>query len=294
MNILVCGGGGYVGSVLCPMIENAGHKLTIVDNAQNGPLGLFGLNSRFNYYNFNLSNINTRKKYDELCDEADSIIHLAGLVGFPVCESNEDLSFSSNIASLPSLDFTEKVVFASTQSVYGSLSHAVEDGPVEPNSTYAKHKLRAEEHVKDGTILRFATAFGVSPKMRLDLLPHDLMYRAMKDKVIAVYEKEAGRSFIHVKDIAKALLYFAVSKKKGIYNVGNYFNNISKHNLAEYIRALTSCKVIYMDYDKDFEKRDNQVSYKKLKDFYPHFDNMRTVEEGLVELNRFMPIIMAG
>ena len=187
-------------------------------------------------------------------------------------------------------------MYGSTGSNYGSVEGiCTEESPLNPLSIYGITKTLGEEEVmkyKNSVAFRFATAFGASPRLRLDLLVNDLSYSAYIQKYIAVYESHFMRTFIHVKDIA-SVFKFAIENKERmsgeVYNVGSNSMNYSKGDVCKLIEKKSGCYVHYADFDNDADKRDYIVSYDKIKNL--GYDTNITVQEGIDELFDIFPVV---
>ena len=194
--VLITGGAGYVGSVLTGLLLNDGYCVRVLDVLR------FGGHSLFNYignpnYEFIKGDIRNKEEVRGALRGADAVIHLAAIVGFPACRKEPELSRDINVngtANLVSLAGGKvPIMFASTGSNYGKMLEEVctETTPLNPLTDYGRQKTEAEEIIKKNkefVIFRFATAFGVSPRLRLDLLPNDFTYRAVRDRNLVVYE----------------------------------------------------------------------------------------------------------
>lgn len=275
MKILVTGGAGYVGSVLVPYLLNKGHKVCVLDILTHGINGLFGC---FNNKNFEFRKGDVRNGYEyreALAGSVDAVIHLAAVVGYPACKQNKDVAISINAhGSKVVAEETPKelpIIFASTGSVYGEIGDmCTEDVPINPLTIYGESKGLAETMFKkrgNCAILRFATAYGVSPRMRLDLMINDFCYKAIHHNHLIVYERNFRRTFIHVYDMARAFL-FAIenfdSMAGEIYNVGSKNMNLTKKYIVEFIMQQVPYYLHYADIGEDEDKRDYAVSYEKI------------------------------
>ena len=189
------------------------------------------------------------------------------------------------------------LLYGSTGSNYGEVEGiCTEETPLNPLSIYGKTKTEAEMIVMDrnnSTAFRFATAFGVSPRLRLDLLINDLTYKSLKEGYAVIYESHFMRTFIHVKDIANAFLFAIENKdkmKNNVYNVGSDNMNFSKKEVCEIIKnKVPETYFNYADIGEDADKRNYQVSYEKIKKI--GFKTQYTINEGIDELINAIPLI---
>lgn len=300
MKILVTGGAGYIGTTLVPKLLERGYDVTVYDRLMFGGTALFPF---FKHKNFRFikGDIRDKVSLSSACKDRDIIIHLAAIVGFPACSENPDLAESTNVhgtrALASILSRGQYVLFGSTGSNYGAVTNGVctEETPLNPLSIYGKTKTEAEQILLEdtnATAYRFATAFGLSPRLRLDLLINDLTYQAVKQKYLVVYESQFMRTFIHVQDIANSFL-FAIdnhARMAGqVYNIGNDNMNYSKRQVCEMIVAETGAHVHYADVGEDADKRNYIVSYDKVKAL--GFTTTISVQEGIRELARAIPAI---
>lgn len=295
MKILITGGAGYIGTSLIPMLLSRGDDVTVFDSL------LFGGNAlipffRFNNFHFIKGDVRDKAALAEAVAGKDIIIHLAAIVGFPACRENPSLAYSTNVEGAQNLvdvvSPSQFVLVGSTGSNYGALEDAMctEETPLNPLSIYGKTKTEAERIIMekgDATAYRFATAFGISPRLRLDLLVNDLTYQAVKQKYLVVYEAHFMRTFIHVHDIARSFV-FAIDhmrEMKGeVYNMGNESMNASKKDICDMIEQKTGAYVHYAGVGEDADKRNYTVSYKKVRDV--GFETTVTIEDGIDELIR--------
>jgi nucleoside-diphosphate-sugar epimerase len=276
MNILIFGGAGYIGSKLVKLLLANKFNVTVFDNLLFGGDHLLSFNDNY-HFNFIKGDIRDEKMINQInIGKYDFVIHLASIVGYPACRSNPQLATTTNIDGtkniLKLLDNDQKIIFASTGSNYGHQSEIVnEESELNPLSLYAETKVINEQLIskKDNYIIyRFATAFGSSPRMRLDLLINDFAYKAMNEGYLIVYEKNHQRSFIHVDDIAKSIL-FAINNfskmRNNIFNVGDKSMNYSKEQICNIIKSkLQKVYIHYADFDKDMDQRNYIVSYEKI------------------------------
>ena len=205
MKVIVTGGAGYVGTVLVPELLKAGHSVRVVASLVYSGDGLFG-QFRWPGFEFVYGDVRDDRVTQDAVRDADVVIPLAAVVGFPACKRDPELAERTNVGAIAKLSLAlspdQLVVFPSTGSSYGKVAGVcTELTPLSPLSVYGATKARAEALMvaeNDAVALRFATAYGVSPRMRLDLLIHDFVYQAMKARFLLVYEGGARRTFVHV------------------------------------------------------------------------------------------------
>lgn len=298
--ILVTGGAGYVGTTLVDLLLRKKFKVVVLDLFRVGSHGLipFIANPRLTVIKGDVRNKEGVKKAVE---GADAVIHLAAIVGFPACRKDPELSRSINVGGARTLVEVVRgripIIFASTGSAYGKMieKYCTETTPLNPLSDYGKQKVEAEEIIKKNkefVIYRFATAFGVSPRMRLDLLPNDFTYRAVKEKSLVVYEKDFMRTFIHVRDMAEAFLFALNNYKKmkgEIYNVGDNRMNYSKEQICLMIKKRVDYYLHFAETGHDIDQRDYLVSYAKIQKL--GFKTKTSMEEGIGELVKFSNLV---
>lgn len=301
MKILITGGAGYVGSVLVGKLLEKNIKVCVVDNLMynNG----FTLIPHFNNPKFQFIKGDVRDKslMKDLVHNFEFVIHLAAIVGFPACRKNPQLAREVNvnstkhISSLLSSD--QGVVYASTGSNYGIIENEVctEETPLNPISLYGKTKTKAEEiflNENGAVAYRFATAFGLSPRMRLDLLINDFVYQAINNRTLVMFEKSFKRTFIHVNDMADSIIYGIEnydSMKNDTYNIGGDFNNFNKEEIALMIKERVDYYLHFAEIGEDEDKRNYEVSYKKINDKGFHIKT--SVQDGINELIKAVPAL---
>lgn len=292
MNVLVIGGAGYVGTSLIPQLLEKNHQVTVFDNLLFGGDVLlpFFRNKNFNFLR---GDIRSRMDLGLAVKKQDIIIHLAAIVGYPACRKDPKLAKEVNVTGTKNLvkviSKNQLIIFASTGSGYGySRAVVTEKTPLNPLSLYGQTKGLAEDILLErGNVIvyRFATAFGVSPRLRLDLLINDFTYKAVTEGYLIVYEKHYKRSFIHVYDMGRAFCFGldnARRMKDKIYNVGSEKLGYTKEDICQLIKKYTKVYIHYNEIDKDADQRNYEVSYKKVNSL--GFKTSIDAEEGIKEL----------
>ncbi len=291
--ILVTGGAGYIGSVLTPMLLQSGYRVRVLDSLLYGGATLLPLfrNPRFEFLR---ADIRDPAAVARAVQGVDVVIHLAAIVGFPACRLHPDLARTVNVDGTKvvadAAGRSRLVLFGSTGSNYGALVDEVctEETPLRPLSLYGQTKTAAERYLMencDTIAYRFATAFGVSSRMRLDLLINEFVFHAIRAKYLVIYEPQFMRTFIHVQDIAYSFLFALENRDKmrgQVFNVGSESMNYSKAEVCDMIKAKVDYYLHYADVGQDADKRNYVVSYKKINAL--GFRTTITVDEGLDEL----------
>lgn len=295
--VLITGGAGYIGSVLSPILLNKGYEVVVVDNLFYNQVSLLPLASYKNFRFINGDALDETLIKKEVA-KADIIIPLAAFVGAPLCKKNAKLARMINFEAVKMIsDFASKeqiFIYPNTNSGYGiGAKDAMcdENSPLRPISEYGKDKVEAELYLLEKgncVTFRLATVFGVSARMRLDLLVNDFTYRAYKDKFIVLFEEHFRRNYIHVRDVAKGFIHGIENyeKMKGeAYNMGLSSANLTKRQLAETIKKFVPDFYIHSaSIGEDPDKRDYLVSNAKLEatGWKPDV----SLEEGIEELLR--------
>ena len=289
MKIGITGGTGYVASILSPMIGNRGtvELIDLRDPVQDS--------RPFSFHKMDISDPDT---FREIAARYDVILHLAALVGYPACRANPKAAHQQNVVTTENvLRFRKpgaKVLLTSTISTYGDQPEgALVDELTEPhpNSVYGNTKKQAEDLVmKDPSncVLRFAGAFGTSPRMRHDVLIHDFVHQATLATHLSIYEDHFVRQFVHVRDMANAILHCLDnwSELQGnIFNVGNPQVELTKRQLVETIAKVCPFPFRFDDSGKDLEKRNYRVAFRKF--VAAGFRPRETLEDGIQELLNF-------
>lgn len=297
MKILVTGGAGYIGSLLCPKLLEDGHDVTLLDRFLWGldPILYFAQHPRLTVLKMDI----LAPEVPKLLSNFDIIIHLAAVVGFPACAADPDRAHRVNLWGtqrlLREISKDQVFIFASTGSTYGLIDGVcTEDSPTDPLTVYGRTKKEAEKFCleKDGIVLRFATVFGVSPRLRLDLLVNDFCYQAVHHKQIILYEGHHKRTFIHVKDAVQSYLFTISNREKmqgSVFNVGSEQLNYSKRDVALEIQKAHSFYLYEADVGKDFDQRNYDVSYQKIRNL--GFETSLSLRDGIEELLRVIPLL---
>lgn len=276
MKVLVTGGAGYVGSVLVPHLLERGYKVRVLDNLSHGGMGLVPhcLDPNFEFIHGDVRDPEVMR--DAVWD-ADVIIHLAAIVGYPACKKDPQLAEEVNLGGTRNLNAarskSQMVVFASTGSNYGHVSEGLctEETPLNPLTLYGVTNPEAEKLLlESGNVIvyRFATAFGLSPRLRLDLMINDFVYQAVVNHQLIVYEKQFRRTFIHVQDMARSLLFaidHAGQMRDGVFNVGSEVANLTKEDVALMVREKVDYFLHFAEIGSDEDQRDYEVSFSRIR-----------------------------
>lgn len=300
--ILVTGGAGYIGSVLVPMLLNEGHEVTVIDDFYYGQSTLLDvcLNPRFTIVRGDVRDENLMR---EQMKDKDYIIPLAAMVGFPLCEKDKTAAQTINFDAVKMItelrNKDQRIIYPCTNSGYGvgqGDSFCTEDTPMNPISLYGITKSNAEKAVLDAgnsLTFRFATVFGASPRMRIDLLVNDFVYRAVFDRTAVIFQGEFKRNYIHVRDAAGAFV-FAINnfeKMEGKpYNCGLSSANLNKIELCEKIKEhIPGFVYLEAPVGEDPDKRDYIVSNERLEGcgWKPKY----SLDDGIEELKKVYTII---
>lgn len=285
---MITGGAGYKGIILTRKLLERGYKVTVLDNFMYGYEPILHLAT---HPNLTIRKADIRNKVEGLRD-FDVVFHLAGISGFPACASNPHSAHLINVEAtkdlIKTLSADQILINASTTSLYGKSGIPChEETQVEPVSTYAITKLSAEKIVQaraNSISLRFATIFGFSPKMRMDLMINDFVYKAVKEGVLVLFDSFAKRTFMHVEEAADCYIFTMENyeKMKGqVFNAGGNHLNYSKLDIANIISKKVNYKIIDSEM-KDKDLRHFEVNYDKIEKlgFVPKI----TIEYGVEEL----------
>ena len=297
--ILVTGGAGYVGSGLVFELLQKGCAVRVIDSLMFGGRGLLPCFANKNF-EFRKADLRDRKVVADALEDQDAVIHLAALVGYPACKREPKLAEETNVGITQHITElagkNQELYYASTGSNYGAIlgDLCTERTQLNPLTAYGITKTHAEKIMQEAgaVVYRFATAFGVSNRLRLDLLINDFVYRALKERNLIIYEKHFKRTFIHVRDMTHAFV-FALdnhAKMKGeVYNVGHESMNYSKEDIALKLREKLDFYLHFAEVGKDEDQRNYEVSYEKIRKL--GFETKVTIDEGLDELIRAMAVI---
>lgn len=295
LNILVTGGAGYLGSIMVPAMLDAGHRVTVLDN--------------FMFKQTSLAHVCAHPDFDvvrgdardetvlkPLITSADVVVPLAALVGAPLCDNDKQGAESTNrdavLTLIRMLSREQRLMMPVTNSGYGigeAGKFCTEDSPLRPISLYGRTKVEAEAAVLErgnAISFRLATVFGMAPRMRIDLLVNDFVYRAVYDRAVVLFEPHFKRNYIHIRDVARAFLHglenFETMKDRP-YNVGLSDANLSKWELCERIREHLP-KFVFLEapIGEDPDKRDYIVSNERIEGtgYAPAF----SLNDGIREL----------
>jgi nucleoside-diphosphate-sugar epimerase len=295
MNVLITGGAGYLGSILAEHLLAAGLGVTLVDNLLYGQAGPFHLaaNPKFEFV---FGDARDERIMDDLVKSADVIVPLAAVVGAPSCDRDPEYATGLNLDAIRMLNClrgpSQRMVFPTTNSGYGTKSrdlHCTEETPLEPISLYGRLKAQAEAEVlatPNSITLRLATVFGMSPRMRIDLLVNTFVFEAVKRGYLVIFEKDFKRNYVHIRDVADCFVYCIQRGDPMVgqaYNVGLDAANLSKEELA--LKVKQHIPNLYLDFAQigsDPDKRNYVVSNEKLRK--AGFQAKRSLDEGIVEL----------
>ena len=295
--VLVTGGLGYLGSILCEHLLDAGHRVRAVDNLMYGvgQQGVFHLCAH-PAFDFVKGDVRDEELMRRLLRDADVVVHLAAVVGAAACDRDPALATAVNLESVRMLcrlrSPQQLVIFPNTNSGYGATSgetFCTENSPLRPISLYGRTKVEAERLLLEqpNTIaLRLATVFGMSPRMRLDLLVNHFVYAAFKEGYLVIFEKDFKRNFIHIRDVADCMLHSIAHAGRmagRAYNAGLDSANLSKEELALKVKEhVPNFYIHFAPIGQDPDKRNYVVSSRRLHEagFVPR----RSLDDGIREL----------
>jgi nucleoside-diphosphate-sugar epimerase len=295
MKILVTGGAGYLGSTMVPDLLAAGHEVTVLDSFmfRQASLNHVCHNPKFQVVK---GDIRIESTLRPLLGKADAVIPLAALVGAPLCNQDPVGATTTNrdaiLMMLKLLSKEQWILMPTTNSAYGTGdkdNFCTEESPLRPISRYAIEKVEVEKHLMEhpnAISFRLATVFGMSPRMRIDLLVNDFTYRAVTDRFVVLFESSFKRNYIHVRDVSRVFQHGLASfaRMKGqIYNVGLSDANVSKRELCEVIRRhVPEFAVLEAPVGKDPDQRNYIVSNAKIE--ATGFRPQTSLDAGVQEL----------
>lgn len=285
MKVLITGGAGYLGSVLTEHLLKKGYEVTVLDNLMYRQISLLHIIDHPNL-TFVRADVRDENVLINLVKQHDVIIPLAAIVGMPACDNDVKLANDVNFGQIETiinvLSKDQQIILPNTNSQYGSSTDIItEESPFNPLSHYAKTKCDSEDIMLgngNGISLRLATVFGVSPRMRQDLLVNDFVYRSVTDGFLVLFESHFKRNYIHVKDIARTFQFMIENYDDcsgEAFNVGLSTANLSKLELAEKIKEyVPELVIVQNEFKKDFDQRNYIVSNDKLEShgWLPHYD----------------------
>ncbi len=294
LNVLITGGAGYIGSILCPALLSAGYAVTVLDNFSRSENTLAACCSSDDF-EIHRGDCRDEDVVAPLARTADVVIPLAGLVGAPLCDRDKIAAVTVNrdavVLLTRILSQNQRMILPMTNSGYGvgeTGKFCTEETPLRPISLYGTTKVEAENAVlgrSNGITLRLATVFGMSPRMRLDLLVNDFVHKAVTERSVVIFEGHFKRNYIHIRDVVAAFLHSLKnfeSMKNRPYNVGLEEANLSKIELCEVIRKFIP-RFCYFEgqIGGDIDKRDYIVSNARIlaTGFRPEWNLERGIKE---------------
>jgi nucleoside-diphosphate-sugar epimerase len=295
MKILITGGAGYIGSVLTIKLLRLNHKVTVIDNLYYGQDSLLAA-CKYNKFDFIYGDAIDEKLIKKTLSSFDVIIPLACLVGAPLCDQKPALAVSTNYGAIKLIDDlrskNQLVIYPTTNSGYGISAKdnfCTENSPLNPISLYGQTKVDTEKMLLNSgnaISLRLATVFGTSPRMRMDLLVNDFVYKAYKDRALVLFEEHFRRNYIHIQDVAMTFVHCIDNYEKmknEPYNVGLSNANLTKRELADKIKEhIPELVIISSEIGEDPDKRDYIVSNEKLE--RTGWEPKKNLDDGIIEL----------
>jgi len=306
-NILITGGAGYIGSVLSRILLRSGYNVTVVDQLFFGGESVLGLLSNINY-TFIKGDIRDAELMQNVLKDIDSVVHLAAIVGDPACSKQPDLSRDINWEGTRNFfnlcnqtSNIKQFIFASTCSNYGKMDGDVlldENSPLKPVSLYAELKVKFEKYLLESktrvdfipTALRFATVYGLSPRMRFDLTVNEFIREVTFGNELQIFGEQFWRPYCHVYDLANACKLILESNTSlidhNVYNVGDTKENYQKKMIAEeIIKIVPEARIKYVQKNED--PRDYRVSFEKINKEL-NFKVTKRVSDGLLEIYKIL------
>lgn len=293
--ILVTGAGGYLGSILCGRLLEAGYGVVALDNLFYGECSLFH-HCADPDFEFIQGDARDKSLLKHLIKEVEAIIPLAAMVGVGACQRDADMTRSVNLDAILLLNRLRSreqlVVYPTTNSGYGAQTGAVfctEETPLQSISLYGETKAQAEAALlqsENAICLRLATVFGLSPRMRLDLLVNHFVLAAVSDGYLVIFEKDFKRNYVHVRDVADCFVHCLQNRERMVgrpFNVGLDSANLSKAELAMKVKEhIPNFYVHFAEIGSDPDKRNYIVSNQRLRE--AGFEAKRSLDQGIREL----------
>lgn len=300
--ILVTGGGGYIGSVLVPSLLDAGHEVHVVDSFMYKENSL-ALSMDDPGLSISVSDVRDADRMKDAVAQADVLVPLAAIVGAPACARDttaaESINLAAPLALFGMVGSGQRVIMPTTNSAYGTTAPGqvcTEDAELNPISLYAQHKVEVEAelmHLPGATSFRLATVFGMSPRMRLDLLVNDLTNRALVDRSVVLFEADFVRNYVHVRDVSRAIMWAIDNPdvvRGQVFNVGLTEANLSKRQLCEAIQQhVPGFMFTEAAAGRDPDQRNYIVSNEKIES--AGFSFQMGLHRGLAELVKGLPTL---
>jgi nucleoside-diphosphate-sugar epimerase len=303
--VLVTGGGGYIGSTLVPALLAQGFQVTVMDTF------IFGQSSLLDccanpHFQVIRGDVRDQELMAKELARHDIIVPLAAIVGAPSCDQFPEAAKAINLEAIrflaSRLSPNQRVIYPVTNSGYGigeADKYCTEESPLRPVSLYGRTKVEAEAILLEKNLavtLRLATVFGASPRMRIDLLVNDFVYRAVYDRSVVLFEAHFKRNYLHVRDVAGAMLFALVnydSMRGQTYNCGLSDANLSKLELCQKIKThLPEFHILESEMGQDPDKRDYIVSNAKIE--AAGWKPQHGLDDGIRELIKTYSIIRNG
>ena len=301
MNVLITGGAGYIGSELVGFLLKSGYEVQVLDYLEYEPDSLLRYVGHDNFY-FEKIDVRQTDKLLPYLKNADVIIPLAALVGFPLCDQRKrdavEINFDINKWIAQNKTKEQILIYPCTNSGYGVSedgSVCTEESPLNPVSLYGKTKVDAEtiyRNTEGCCTLRLATVFGPSSRARTDLLVNNFVLKALKDRILVLYECEFMRNYVHIWDICRVFEFIIENWQKcrnQTFNVGNDSINMNKLQLAEKIKQYVPLEIIKAEFTQDPDKRDYIVSSQKIYDL--GFECKYDLDQGIQQLIKMYKLI---
>ncbi len=307
-HVLITGGAGYIGSILTSELLRQNYKVSILDSLLFGGESVLPFLSHPNFH-FVKADVTepraVRNAISKDWQKPDTVVHLAGIVGFPACQAvgkqvawKYNVEATKNVYGQASDLGVERFVFASSYSNYGLSPDGgpvTEETPLNPQSLYAETKIAAEEFLfsqKNGScaplLFRFATLYGISPRTRFDLIVNQFVLDAFTKRELIIYQRGYSRSFVHIRDVTRGVIMGLEAEQfkiRGqVFNLGAENGNYSKNDIVNFIlKRMPETVVEYKDLTFGGDMRDITVSFEKIKRALG-FETTLTVDDGVREV----------